>query len=108
MLDRNSENLFAQIVQAAFDVANMIPGIETPAPPGRLTGQGAQGCSRHYQRGSAVTLRPGEPSGGRSAAAEVPGEVLAGQDGDADAADEEDQHPDGVQVGRDQPERADD
>ena len=108
MLDRNSENLFAQIVQAAFDVANMIPGIETPAPPGRLTGQGAQGCSRHYQRGSAVTLRPGEPSGGRSAAAEVPDEVLADQDGDADTADEEDQHPDGVQVGRDQPERADD
>jgi catalase len=55
VLDRNSENLFAQIVQAAFDVANMIPGIETPAPPGRLTGQGAQGCSRHYQRGSAVS-----------------------------------------------------
>ena len=55
VLDRDPENLFAQIVQAAFDVANMIPGIETPAPPGRLTGQGAQGCSRHYQRGRAVS-----------------------------------------------------
>ncbi len=74
----------------------------------RLTGQGAQGYSRHYQRGSAVTLRPEEPSGGRSPTADVPDEVIAGQDGGADAADEEDQHPDGVQVGRCQPERADD
>jgi hypothetical protein len=40
-------------------------------------------------------------SGGTSPAAEVPDEVLAGQDGDADAAEEEDQHPDGVQVGLD-------
>ena len=39
MLDRNPENFFAQIVQAVFDVANTVPGIETPAPPGRLTGQ---------------------------------------------------------------------
>jgi hypothetical protein len=41
-------------------------------------------------------------------AAEVADEVLAGQDGDADAAEEEDQHSNGVQVGLDQPERADD
>jgi hypothetical protein len=37
----------------------------------------------------------------------MPDEALADQDGDADATDEEDQHPNGVQVGRDQPEGAD-
>lgn len=83
----------------------MVPGIETPAPPGRLTGQGAQGVPGVTR---AVTLRPEQPSGGWSPAADVPDEVRADQDGDADATNEEDQHPDGVQVGRDQPERADD
>ena len=58
--------------------------------------------------GGVVAWRPEELSGGRSSAAEVPDKVLAGQDGGADAAEEEDQHPDGVQVGLDQPERADD
>src|SRR5260370_27945439 len=56
--------------------------------------------------GGAVTRRPEEPSGRRSPAAEVPDEVLAGQDGGADAAEAEDHHPHGVQVGRDQPESA--
>lgn len=65
-------------------------------------------CAAIMKCGSAVTLIPEEPSGGRSPAAGIPDEVLAGQDGDADAADEEDQHPNGVQVGRDQPEGADD
>src|SRR5258708_19193412 len=77
------------------------------SPPG-ATARHSHQCSRHYPHGGAVTWRPGESSGGRSPAAEVPDEILAGQDGGADAADEEDQHPDGVQVGRDQPERADD
>ncbi len=77
MLDRNPENFFAQIVQAAFDVANMVPGMKPRRRPvGRLA-KARRGCSRHYQRGNAVTLRPEEPSGGRSPAAEVPDEVLA-------------------------------
>ena len=56
----------------------------------------------------AVTWGRRKPSAGRSPAADVSDEVLGGQDGGADAADEEDQHPDGVQVGRDQPKRAED
>jgi hypothetical protein len=39
--------------------------------------------------------------------AEEPDEVLAAQGGSADAAEEEDQHPDRVEVGLDQPEHAD-
>jgi DNA-binding transcriptional LysR family regulator len=39
--------------------------------------------------------------------AEEPDQVLAGQGGGADAAEEEDQHPDRVEVGLDQPEHAD-
>jgi hypothetical protein len=40
--------------------------------------------------------------------AEVPDEVLTHQDSGAYAAEEQDQHPDGVEVGLDQPEYADD
>jgi DNA-binding transcriptional LysR family regulator len=39
--------------------------------------------------------------------AEEPDQVLAGQGGGTDAAEEEDQHPDRVEVGLDQPEHAD-
>ena len=47
-------------------------------------------------------------SGGRSRPVEVSDNVLDGQDGRADAAHEQDQHPDRIQVGRDKPEHADD
>src|SRR5689334_19294664 len=40
--------------------------------------------------------------------AEVPDEVRAHQDSGADAAEEQEQHPDGVEVGLNQPECADD
>lgn len=60
------------------------------------------------QQQRAPAARKARLSGGRPAAADVPDEVLAGQDGGADAANEQDQHPDGVEAGRDQPERADD
>jgi catalase len=33
VLDRNPENFFAQIVQAAFDVANMVPGMKLRRRP---------------------------------------------------------------------------
>lgn len=59
------------------------------------------------QAGS-VAAPSGALSGGRPAGGEVSDEVLAGQDGGADAAEKKDQDSDGVQVGLDQPERADD
>ena len=70
------------------------------APPAKVR--------RTNDRSGTVTWRPEGPSAGRSPAADVADEVLADQDGDADAAEEEDQHPDGIQVGLDKPERADD
>lgn len=70
------------------------------APPAKVR--------RTNDRSGTVTWRSEGPSAGRSPAADVADEVLADQDGDADAAEEEDQHPDGIQVGLDKPERADD
>jgi catalase len=51
VLDRNPENFFAQIVQAAFDVANMVPGIG-PSPDRMVLGRMfAYGDSNRYRTG---------------------------------------------------------
>jgi catalase len=51
VLDRNPENFFAQIVQAAFDVANMVPGIG-PSPDKMVLGRMfAYGDSNRYRTG---------------------------------------------------------
>ncbi|MET7398768.1 catalase [Dactylosporangium sp. NPDC005572] len=51
VLNRNPENFFAQIVQAAFDVANMVPGIG-PSPDRMVLGRMfAYGDSNRYRTG---------------------------------------------------------
>src|SRR5215831_16245038 len=50
--------------------------------------------------------RPAPRSRGWPAVVGVPHQPVAGHDGQADAADEQDQHAYHVQIGRDQPERA--
>ena len=52
VLDRNPENFFAQIVQAGFDVANMVPGIG-PSPDRMVLGRMfAYGDSQRYRNGT--------------------------------------------------------
>jgi catalase len=51
VLDHNPENFFAQIVQAGFDVANMVPGIG-PSPDKMVLGRMfAYGDSNRYRTG---------------------------------------------------------
>ncbi|HTJ39165.1 MAG TPA: catalase [Dactylosporangium sp.] len=51
VLNRNPENFFAEIVQAAFDVANMVPGIG-PSPDRMVLGRMfAYGDSNRYRTG---------------------------------------------------------
>jgi len=51
VLDRNPENFFAQIMQAGFDVANMVPGIG-PSPDRMVLGRMfAYGDSNRYRTG---------------------------------------------------------
>jgi len=50
-------------------------------------------------------LEGGKSSGRRPSAADEPDEVLTDQDGAADATEEKKQHPDGVQVVLDEPEK---
>jgi DNA-binding PadR family transcriptional regulator len=76
------------------------------AGPARPAGP-SDAAAKTPESGTVRLPAAGVPAAGVPAA-EVADEVLADQDGGADAAEEEDQHPDGVQVGLDQPEHADD
>jgi catalase len=51
VLDRNPENFFAQVVQAGFEVSNMVPGIG-PSPDRMVLGRmSAYGDSQRYRNG---------------------------------------------------------
>jgi catalase len=58
VLDRNTENFFAQIVQAGFEVANFVPGIG-PSPDRMVLGWlFAYGDSARYRDGASYDQLP--------------------------------------------------
>ncbi|MGW5364043.1 catalase [Actinopolymorpha pittospori] len=58
VLDRNPENFFAQVVQAGFEVSNMVPGIG-PSPDKMVLGRMfAYGDSQRYRTGTNYNQLP--------------------------------------------------